>query len=666
MRAVLAKDNVPVKYTKKTRWTVLGVEWCAPMFRKIVKLSKSSFRRCTKDILNGQLVWEPQLVLPKRLSHKDRPQRAHVAAWLRWVYDRLATNFAEVREKLDRDTGGLPMEDLAQEGIGESAIEPFNPLALASASLADLRKRPKYIPPGGPTELYAIYESACSRAHHANKASCRTFHREFKQWDQILLFQTIGKHATCTMCARYLELRKQSRTKEQRDAISTNQAKHLMLIMADFDVVTFFDRLAVESARPKSLHETGPLSDSTVVFLRIDGLDQAKCKCPRELAMSKEFETAWRPQLHIVCVLLSGIVECYYILEPDMYADSNMEMTLILRTIDVAVPIMNKRGLRLGVHLVILADNTDKEMRNQYSYGLCAYLTAKKHFRSVSAVHQTVGHTHGKQDQRLSILVEGCSHHRSLHTPEAFCNCVEKTMGPVAARSGCELHVEVVPGLWDCQQWLQPLNCGVGGVAITEQGQDVNHFFRWVLRKDLVLYRVRHQLFEWKVENVRPDWDAYPEHEEDIILLTKHFMSSDRLSQVPQLYLPQCHLSNMLSDAPSQALPRKTFDHRTARELQKTAERIVSIPWELHEASEWLMNLVRRNALGNWPRPCNIDFLHQLTLECSPMLPHQFLEWYDYAPGTPKAVFARKAPTAASLARRRLTGKQRVAGALIA
>ena len=231
------------------------------------------------------------------------------------------------------------------------------------------------------------------------------------------------------------------------------------------------------------------------------------------------------------------------------------------------------------MHLVILVDNTDKEMRNQYSYGLCAYLTAKKHFRSVSAVHQTVGHTHRKQDQRLSILVEGCSHHRSLHTPEAFCNCVEKTMGPVAARSGCELHVEVVPGLWDCQQWLQPLNCGVGGVAITEQGQDVNHFFRWVLRKDLVLYRVRHQLFEWKVENVRPDWDAYPEHEEDIILLTKHFMSSDRLSQVPQLYLPQCHLSNMLSDAPSQALPRKTLDHRTARELQKTAERIVNNPW---------------------------------------------------------------------------------------
>ena len=72
--------------------------------------------------------------------------------------------------------------------IGESAIEPFNPLALASASLADLRKRPKYIPQSGPAGLYAIYESACSRAHHANKASSSTFHREFKQWDQILLF----------------------------------------------------------------------------------------------------------------------------------------------------------------------------------------------------------------------------------------------------------------------------------------------------------------------------------------------------------------------------------------------------------------------------------------------------------------------------------------------
>ena len=88
-------------------------------------------------------------------------------------------------------------------------------------------------------------------------------------------------------------------------------------------------------------------------FIRIDGLDQAKCKCPRELALSKEFEKAWRPQLHVVCVLFSGVLEAYYILEPDMHSDSNMEMTLVNRTIDLAQKVLKKRGLPLPQHIVL-------------------------------------------------------------------------------------------------------------------------------------------------------------------------------------------------------------------------------------------------------------------------------------------------------------------------
>ena len=94
---------------------------------------------------------------------------------------------------------------------------------------------------------------------------------------------------------------------------------------------------------PRKAHEIAPLEDTSVAYLRSDGFDQAKCKRPRELALSTEFEKAWRPQLHVVVVLLAGVLETYYILEPGTAADSNMEMTLIMRAIDLGKHVLAKR-----------------------------------------------------------------------------------------------------------------------------------------------------------------------------------------------------------------------------------------------------------------------------------------------------------------------------------
>ena len=42
--------------------------------------------------------------------------------------------------------------------------------------------------------------------------------------------------------------------------------------------------------------------------------------------MTKEFEWAWRPPLHVVAVLVSGVLEAFYVLDCDLKGDSNMEM----------------------------------------------------------------------------------------------------------------------------------------------------------------------------------------------------------------------------------------------------------------------------------------------------------------------------------------------------
>ena len=150
----------------------------------------------------------------------------------------------------------------------------------------------------------------------------------------------------------------------------------------------------------------------------MDGADQAKYMCPRNVDMVKVFEKAWRPRLHLVCVLISGVIECYYILDEDMYGDSNMEMTIIMRSLEKANEVLRERGVPTPAHLVMMADNTSKEMRNQWSYKLNIALLLRNLQRSSSVVHNMVGHTHGLPDQRFSIMIPPLNNSKVLEHPE--------------------------------------------------------------------------------------------------------------------------------------------------------------------------------------------------------------------------------------------------------
>ena len=48
--------------------------------------------------------------------------------------------------------------------------------------------------------------------------------------------------------------------------------------------------------------------------LTIDGMDQAKFRMPRNLALTKQFEKAWRPQEHLVAVVADGVANCFFLM----------------------------------------------------------------------------------------------------------------------------------------------------------------------------------------------------------------------------------------------------------------------------------------------------------------------------------------------------------------
>jgi hypothetical protein len=124
--------------------------------------------------------------------------------------------------------------------------------------------------------------------------------------------------------------------------------------------------------------------------------------CSIMLASSAEFSELWRPQLHVVGTIAWGHIESYFIMDCDLAKDANMECTVISRTLDL---VTNKMGdganVSLPTTLLVAADNTPREGKNQHFQTYLAYLKASGKFESAEAEYLRTGHTHNEQDQRF-------------------------------------------------------------------------------------------------------------------------------------------------------------------------------------------------------------------------------------------------------------------------
>ena len=80
-----------------------------------------------------------------------------------------------------------------------------------------------------------------------------------------------------------------------------------------------------------------PSADGRDQILRvtIDGMDRSKFKVPRNLASSAEFESLWRPQLHVVGAIAHGHMEAYFLMDVDLAKDANVNCTVICRVLEL-------------------------------------------------------------------------------------------------------------------------------------------------------------------------------------------------------------------------------------------------------------------------------------------------------------------------------------------
>ena len=105
-----------------------------------------------------------------------------------------------------------------------------------------------------------------------------------------MAFRRVGQGKRCKACVKIDEERLQATTAQERAAVAQEKNNHIKAIMADRTVSGRTTRAAEAHAQVPSVD-----GDNQLLTITINGMDQAKFRCPRNLASSAEFDSCFRP-----------------------------------------------------------------------------------------------------------------------------------------------------------------------------------------------------------------------------------------------------------------------------------------------------------------------------------------------------------------------------------
>ena len=528
-------------------------------------------------------------------EEKARQPRAKTAshdvdAWLAGIYRGLAEPLA-VEGSADR-VDQLPALQLQHEIVDDQS-HPLYTLALALNNPQDngflIPKRFVSLKDVG--SLWLVFE-----AQH-DSASKSTFLRAFKNWEKFICFKGPSQGSMCGTCASLDEQRKQATTREERAEVESERQIHLDRCNADRTVNVRGNRVA-------ALPETWSVAAASAATMKlmIDGMDQAKFRCPRNCvqAATTQFSALHRPPLHMTGCIAFGQLEAYFIMRPDTAKDANMNITIIGRMLDRLQMLLDEDpSTQMPRHCILAADNTPRESKNQIFAMFAAFLVSKQRFETVEVQFLQAGHTKNEMDQRFSSVATILGSAPTLEDPDDFKLWMEQHVRPA---SGRRLVVEVLEATYDFQTWFHSLDAQMKGLTSTHLDPNANHLWCFLPR-----YAVEQS--ETIVCKHR-DWAKLPSDERDVILIVKQFISSPEKSQDPILVLP---LAAAATSNPIQmkVTPRNRMNEETLKQLRKTASAVAAQPWGLLKASAWLEKLCEENEENKEHSPPALQWIFQ-------------------------------------------------------
>ena len=330
-------------------WKIAGRNVCTDAFIVLLGISRRRLGKIMKSVRTSGICPYSDLRSSNGGNGLHRDLRLGVDAFWHLCYHHVAEPLA------DADAKALREETV---GSGARVLEYVagtdgNPLAGATLDLYHNAGR-RYMPPMTWAEVYQMY---CLIADATpERGSLKLVQKVYKEyWEPTLGFRSVGQHARCATCARLAKTRRDSPDMAERAIADAEYKAHLNGVFAMRRVDMRFSQMSAASCEP------GCTLPDRCLHIRIDGLDQAKGRCPRNLENSKQWSNLWRPQLHIVGVTVEGLFEQYWVMDQDVPKDSNMECTCLSLALDNAKNLLAQKGLRLPEFISIKYDNTGRE-----------------------------------------------------------------------------------------------------------------------------------------------------------------------------------------------------------------------------------------------------------------------------------------------------------------
>ena len=224
---------------------------------------------------------------------------------------------------------------------------------------------------------------------------------------------------------------------DERANADAEYKAHLKGVFAMRRVDMRFSQMSAASCEP------GCTLPNRCLHIRIDGLDQAKGRCPRNLENSKEWSTLWRPQLHIVGVTVEGLFEQYWVMDSDVPKDSNMECTCLSLALDKAKNLLAQKGLRLPEFISIKYDNTRREGKNQHVAKWMSWIQHTGIARQVQDVSGEPGHAHDPLDRRFSVVSDNLAQMQGPADPHDFVIALRQSLHEVRGR---KVRIDILNG----------------------------------------------------------------------------------------------------------------------------------------------------------------------------------------------------------------------------
>ena len=442
--------------------------------------------------------------------------------------------------------------------MATKAIVTSNPFqnAMKGPQLGDAPGR--YLGVVKPIVLYQMCRAWCEQNNYTEKPSWTTFLRALRASRKHIAFRkSTGQHGVCDECMWYKKQLQRHMGVAERNSTMEDYAGHLLRNWRDRQLDSNFHAQAGQTRAAMLSGTDLNLLQHSVMFVRSDGLDQAKHKVPRCQNFTKAFCDLIRPAMHVqMCWCHFHSVE-FAIADPDLPKDSCSHLECLSRLL---TGIYDKHKA-LARHLCLALDNTSRDNKNSVVLRFFIKLRLLQVFESIYICFPVKGHTHTCLDALGGQAVVKTSA-EAFNTDRELVNLYEKFLNGCSFENGtfktsCWKHDQSA----DWRSWAEEIplkfSCVTGPLA--------PHGFRIVQR---------HQMEDIGDAEITAWPGAPPPHPNDLVMGVHKYMSDAQPYQVC-LLVPAAEIDDVrrsLSLQPSGNQLRKHMPVKEREDIVKKAE----------------------------------------------------------------------------------------------